>query len=83
MKNLLDTETDPKFNHDCEVCEFQGRFNEMDLYKCTQEVFQHPTFVLRFGDNGEQYISMSQDIANTLDCSPMAAINVLYRHNVI
>lgn len=79
MKNLLDTEADPKFNHDCEVCEFQGRFNEMDLYKCGED----PTFVLRFGDNGEQYISMSQDIANTLDCSPMAAINVLYRHNVI
>lgn len=81
-RNVLDQLSNPKYQHDCENCEYQGQFNEMDLYLCPTPTGT-PTFVLRFGDKGEQYTSMSQDIANTLDCSPIAAINVLYRNNVI
>lgn len=81
--NTLYVETNPQYTHDCERCVYQGRFNEMDMYICKTDKQTPPTFVLRFGNSGEQYVSMSQDIAKSLPVSPMAALNVLYEHNVI
>lgn len=82
--NILHSDTHPKYTHDCENCEYQGKFNDMDMYLCAVLPDVPPTFVLRFGDKGEQYTSMSQDIADVLPVSsPMSILNVLYRNNVI
>lgn len=55
----------PKFNHDCDNCEFLGRHihlsedgsyysgKELDLYFCSGE----PTVIARYGDEGSQYMS--------------------------
>ena len=47
----------PKFQHDCRGCTFLGRFNDKDLYFCTQGSTWHHTVIARFGDDGPDYSS--------------------------
>lgn len=45
----------PRFKHDCDQCEFQGRLGKRDLYTCPQGGVY--TLVARYGDGGPEYTS--------------------------
>lgn len=56
---------EPTFTHDCGNCTFIGVINgkdgrTLDAYCCEQGGFM-PTIVLRFGDDGPDYVS-GQDL---------------------
>lgn len=42
-----------RFKHDCDNCDYLGRFKEYDLYFCDNE----PTVIGRFSDEGADYTS--------------------------
>lgn len=48
-------ESIPKFEHDCEDCQFLGRFNGFDLYCCKGQ--SRYTLIARDGDEPSQYKS--------------------------
>ena len=43
----------PKYQHDCQECEFLGHYNNHDLYSCSNG----PTLIARYGDDGPDYKS--------------------------
>ena len=45
----------PRFQHDCEYCEFVGVIDGMDIYICPQA--GNPTIVAREGNRRENYMS--------------------------
>lgn len=49
----------PKFQHDCENCEFLGHFHDHDVYKCGQS---GKSLVARFSDEGSEYASWPRAI---------------------
>ena len=46
----------PKFQHDCEKCQFMGHYLDHDMYYCDQSEFS-PTVVVRYGSQGPEYQS--------------------------
>lgn len=42
-----------RYEHDCNNCEYLGRYREYDLYFCGRE----PTVLARYSDQGSDYIS--------------------------
>lgn len=56
MTTEAQTDTAPRFTHDCDKCDFLGRHGNWDLYYCYKDVFG-PTVIARFGDEGSEYIS--------------------------
>ena len=58
---MIDMKVVPIYQHDCDRCEFIGRFAlkdgvEFDIYTCYQGG-ELPTTVIRFGDDGTNYMS--------------------------
>ena len=56
----------PKYVHDCDECFFLGNYEwnncEWDLYTCVKTMlFDGRTFIARFGNEGEDYISGGSD----------------------
>ena len=53
---MLPTSDTPRFQHDCDVCQFLGHYRDHDLYFCdaTPAV---PTVRARYGSDGMQYTS--------------------------
>ena len=45
--------TKPKFDHDCDNCQYVGNFKEYDLYFCNTT----PTVIARYGNEGSEYAS--------------------------
>lgn len=45
----------PRYTHECECCTFLGRYDEYDLYHCTQSGI--PTVLARYGNKGPEYLS--------------------------
>jgi hypothetical protein len=43
----------PLYRHDCDACQFLGRWNNQDLYYCDGE----PTVIARRSDDGPDYTS--------------------------
>jgi hypothetical protein len=43
----------PRYQHDCDCCEYLGQSFNYDLYFCGGE----PTVILRYGDEGHEYCS--------------------------
>jgi len=43
--------TEPRYNHDCNRCEFLGTHEEYDLYFCPDE----PTIIARYGNEDGEY----------------------------
>lgn len=41
----------PRYEHDCQKCEFLGQYKEYDLYFCPNE----PTIIARYSDEGGDY----------------------------
>lgn len=46
---------EPRYIHDCDVCEFVGQLVQGDLWWC----LEHRQWVVRRGDDGENYLSAS------------------------
>ena len=61
----------PQFIHDCESCTFLGTDIDsdtnktVDMYFCSQNGI--PTIIMRYGDNGEDYISAPISVINETD----------------
>lgn len=49
--------TVPRFIHDCDACQYLGRFRGHDLYFCGHAAEVTQTLVLRYGDHGHEYSS--------------------------
>lgn len=50
MKNIDTKEKEsPRYEHDCNVCDYLGRYKEYDLYFCKSE----PTVIARYGTQGD------------------------------
>lgn len=56
---------EPRFTHDCKVCEFLGQVLDHDLYYCTSQGPRFPTLVARWGDDGPEYQSGRNVILTT------------------
>lgn len=46
----------PKFQHDCESCEFLGHFYDHDVYRCGKSL------VARYSDEGSEYSSWPKSV---------------------
>jgi hypothetical protein len=46
----------PKFIHDCDTCQFLGRYQKHDLYYCPK--CAEGTVIARYGNHGPDYRSM-------------------------
>ena len=61
----------PQFTHNCDSCTFLGADidtdtkTEVDMYFCSQNGI--PTIIMRYGDNGEDYISAPISVINETD----------------
>jgi hypothetical protein len=45
----------PRYQHDCDKCQFLGQDAKHDLYFCPQG--GRPTVIARYGDEGHEYMS--------------------------
>jgi hypothetical protein len=81
MKNLeqdlisrVDQTASPLYKHDCNTCQFLGRFEEFDLYFCESSF---PTVIARYGKE-EKYKSgmcfATPDIDQSLYAAKLVAI---------
>lgn len=43
----------PRYDHDCDICWYLGRYRKWDLYVCPLR----PTVIARFGNDGPDYAS--------------------------
>jgi hypothetical protein len=61
MENTEKVIEKPQYTHDCEDCVFLGRFENKDLYFCSQNqgkgISKMPTIISRFGNEPQNYIS--------------------------
>lgn len=71
----------PRFQHDCEQCEYQGQLGDYDVYVCRSKRGAAPTLLARYGNDGSQYISRSADIENYVGV--LNVLHILYINNVI
>lgn len=77
----FDDPKEPKFHHDCDACEFLGRFKydapladgtttplECDLWRCTSGPSRilGGSIIARFSSKGPDYASMARDILVTV-----------------
>ena len=46
---------EPRYEHDCEECQFLTRYAGRDIYRCPQ--MGNPTIVARYGSDGAEYES--------------------------
>jgi hypothetical protein len=47
----------PLYAHDCKRCEFLGRINDMDAYRCENYEGAGHSYILRFSSEGADYAS--------------------------
>lgn len=66
----------PKFQHDCNKCEFLGHYYDHDVYICEREEFPRSSVVARYGDDGPAYASMPSCILRDTLVDPEHRINV-------
>lgn len=74
MNTATEHEDTPRYQHDCERCQFLGQHNEADLYFCERVGFG-PTVIARYGDEGLDYISglvMAQHYADLAEAKRRA-----------
>jgi hypothetical protein len=58
---ILKSNPNPRYVHDCDRCTFLGRWREYDLYFCPQTGI--PTVLARYSDMGQDYTSgMGSDV---------------------
>ena len=63
----------PRYQHDCKTCVFVQRIGRLDFYVCPSDSGRSTTYILRFGDEGPDYASMT-DFQNR-------RLHTLYREN--
>jgi|GEM_PF-2231443 len=49
----------PKYEHDCEKCEYLGTFFDYDVYLCREDRHRGGTIIARYDDEGPDYYSSS------------------------
>lgn len=58
---ILDTDTKPRFEHDCESCQFLGavelKGEQFDAYACFCGMEEDVSLIIRYGNSPEQNIS--------------------------
>lgn len=56
--------TKPKFQHDCDKCEFKGHFFGYDVYICNKIFSKDAEIIARDGNEGHEYASSRISIFN-------------------
>lgn len=52
---FIETDTTARYEHDCDECDFLGRFEGDDLYFC--DIEYNPTVISRHSSRPDDYIS--------------------------
>ena len=57
-----------RFSHDCNACAFHGRLGKYDVYR------HNDTIVLRYGNDGPEYLSYNAEIIPVLPSDHISRI---------
>jgi hypothetical protein len=67
-------EAAPRYIHDCQKCQYLGRFNQFDLYVCMPKKGGRGSLIARFSNEGPEYSSVpifpGDDISHVLELIP-------------